>query len=53
MVLIFGLNFSNSQNVLCINHLKIQTRRSFHREIFPKGADGMANGLDADQISPR
>ena len=36
----------------CCNHPKIQTKRSFHREICTKGADGKANNVDPDQTAP-
>ena len=29
----------------------IQTKRSFHREIHPKGADGMTKSVDPDQTA--
>ena len=31
---------------------KIQTKRSFHREICPKDANRMANSVDTDQTAP-
>ena len=34
---------------VCCYHPKFQTKRSFQREICPKGADGMANSVDSDQ----
>ena len=35
------------------NHPKICSRWLYHRKICPKGADGMANSADPDQIAPR
>ena len=37
---------------MCCNHAKIQIKMSFHREIYLKGADGMANSVDPDQTAP-
>ena len=33
---------------VCCNHPKMQTKKSFHREMCPKDADGMANSVDPD-----
>ena len=45
------LKLSGTQNACC-NHPKIQTQRSFHREFFPKAADGMTNSEDPDPTAP-
>ena len=29
-----------------------QTKMFFHRELYPKGANGMANSVDPDQTAP-
>ena len=34
------------------NPAKIQTKTFFHREMCPKGVDGMANSVDPDQTAP-
>ena len=39
---------SDTRNIWC-NHPKIQTRWLYCREMHPKDADGMANGVDPDQ----
>ena len=38
--------------MLAVITLKFK-QRSFHREICPKCADGMANSVDPDQTAPR
>ena len=36
----------------CWNHPKIWTKRLYHRVMYPKDADGMANSVDSDQTAP-
>ena len=43
--------FSGTHNV-SYNQPKVQTKRFFHREIYPKCADRMANSADPDQTAP-
>ena len=38
--------------MFAVNTLKFE-QRCLGEEIYPKGADGMANSVDPDQIAPR
>ena len=47
-----NLKFLDTQNFFHYRP-KIQSKKSFHRDICPKGADGKANSADTGQTAPK